>query len=141
MTSEPLGEERGSPSLLPLSGDQKAAIRATRQGLPVTQLQDLVDTGRLSLTEIDRIILPRKTLSHRRKIGVLTPNQSDRLLRVAGIVIAAERTFGSRGKAARWLRRPTTALDGETPISLLDTTAGSRVVEDLLSRIDYGLAT
>ncbi|MBV8315034.1 MAG: DUF2384 domain-containing protein, partial [Planctomycetaceae bacterium] len=37
------------------------------------------------------------------------------------------------------MRRPTTALDGDKPIDLLDTSDGSRQVERLLTRIDHGL--
>ena len=54
-------------------------------------------------------------------------------------VHVAEETFGSQEKAARWLRRPTVALDGEAPLDLLDTSEGSRAVETLLGRIDHGL--
>jgi len=50
-------------------------------------------------------------------------------------------TFGSREKADAWLRRPTTALAGDTPLSLLDTSEGALIVEDLLARIGHGLAT
>lgn len=120
--------------------DTRAAIEATRRGLPVAALDALIETGRLTLAEIDRIVLPRKTLSHRRVLGTLTPDQSDRLIRVARIIAAAEATFGSAEKAGRWLRRPTTALDGDKPIDLLDTSEGCRQVERLLTRIDHGLA-
>ncbi len=116
------------------------AIEATRRGLHTGKIDELVKSGRANLAEIDRLVLPRKTLSHRRKIGVLTPEQSDRLIRLVRVIAAAEETFGSQEKAARWLRRPTTALDGDAPISLLDTGEGSRQVEHLLARIDHGLA-
>jgi putative toxin-antitoxin system antitoxin component (TIGR02293 family) len=121
-------------------GDRRAAIQATRQGLPMASVEQLLNSGRLTLAEIDSIVLPRKTLSHRRKIGALTPEQSDRLIRVVRIIAAAEETFGSPEKASRWLRRPSSALEGDAPISLLDTTEGSREVEHLLARIDHGLA-
>ncbi len=121
------------------AGDGRAAIEATRRGLPVSAVDALIETGRLSLSEIDRIVLPRKTLSHRRTLGALTSDQSDRLIRVARIIAAAEDTFGSTEKARRWLRRPTTALDGEAPLELLDTSEGSRQVERLILRIDHGL--
>ena len=119
----------------------REAIEATRQGLPVSGIEQLIGSGRLSLAEIDRVVLPRKTLSHRRRIGTLTPDQSDRLVRVVRIIAAAENTFGSQDKAFRWLRRSTTALDGDAPLTLLDTNEGSRAVEHLLQRIDHGLAT
>jgi putative toxin-antitoxin system antitoxin component (TIGR02293 family) len=119
---------------------RRGLIEATRQGLPVSGIEELLNSGRLTLAEVDRIVLPRKTLSHRRKIGHLTPEQSDRLVRVVRILAAAEETFGSQDKASRWLRRPTKVLEGEAPLEMLDTTEGAREVEDLLHRIDHGLA-
>ena len=121
-------------------GDWRGVVEATRRGFPVQTVDDLVQTGRLTAAEVDQTIIPRKTLSHRRKIGTLTAEQSDRLARVMRVIAAAEETFGAEAKAARWLRRPTDALGGEAPIGLLDTSEGSREVERLLSRIDHGLA-
>ncbi len=118
----------------------RAAIEATRKGFPLSVVDALIDSGWLTLAEIDRTVLPRKTLSHRRKIGVLTPDQSDRLARVVRVVVAAKQTFGSKEKAGLWLRRPSAALEGDTPLSLLDTGEGAREVEHLLARIDHGLA-
>jgi putative toxin-antitoxin system antitoxin component (TIGR02293 family) len=121
-------------------GDWRGVVEATRRGFPVQTVDKLVETGRLTAAEVDQTIIPRKTLSHRRKIGTLTAEQSDRLARVMRVISAAEDTFGSEAKAARWLRRPTEALGGEAPIALLDTSEGSREVERLIGRIDHGLA-
>ena len=118
----------------------KDLIAAVRQGLPVQAIENVLDTGRMTLSEIDLVVLPRKTLSHRRKIGRLTADQSDRLMRAARVIAAAEDTFGSQQKAASWLRRPTTALGNETPLSLLDTSEGALQVENLLGRISHGIA-
>ena len=60
-------------------------------------------------------------------------------MRVGRGVAAAEETFGSQDKASGSLRRPTKALEGEAPLEMLDTTEGTREVEDLLHRIDHGL--
>jgi putative toxin-antitoxin system antitoxin component (TIGR02293 family) len=60
--------------------------------------------------------------------------------RVARVTVKAEETFGSKEKARRWLCRPTTALNGEEPLKLLNTDAGAQLVEDLLIRIDHGIA-
>jgi putative toxin-antitoxin system antitoxin component (TIGR02293 family) len=115
-------------------------VRIVRRGLPVGAVQFVLDSGRLSLAELDRIVLPRKTLTNRRKLGTLTPEQSDRLVRVARVLAVAEETFGSREKAAVWLRRPTTVLGGEYPLQVLDTDEGAREVETLLGRIAHGVA-
>jgi putative toxin-antitoxin system antitoxin component (TIGR02293 family) len=115
-------------------------VRLVRSGLPIGAVQFILDSGRLTLAELDQIVLPRKTLAHRRKLGALTPEQSDRLFRAARILAMAEETFGDRHKAGRWLRRPTTALGGEAPLRLMDTDEGAREIETLLGRIDHGIA-
>lgn len=115
-------------------------VRLVRRGLPVESVQFVLDSGRLSSAEMDLVVLPRKTLANRRKLGNLTPEQSDRLVRVARVLANAEDTFCDRQKAATWLRRPTTALAGEKPLELLDTDEGAREVEALLGRIGHGLA-
>jgi putative toxin-antitoxin system antitoxin component (TIGR02293 family) len=115
-------------------------VRLVRRGLPVDAVQFVLDSGRLTLAELDRLVLPRKTLANRRKLGTLTAEQSDRLVRVARVLAAAEETFGDREKASAWLRRPTTALAGECPLELLDTDEGARAVETLLGRISHGIA-
>ncbi len=38
-----------------------------------------------------------------------------------------------------WLRQPQFALGGRVPLEMLHTEAGTREVEDLLGRIEYGV--
>lgn len=115
-------------------------VRAVRHGLPVATAQHVLDSGRLTPAEMDRVVMPRRTLANRRKVGTLTSEQSDRLLRVARIIATADETFGTADKAGTWLRRPTQALAGERPLDLLDTDEGAREVETLLGRIAHGIA-
>jgi putative toxin-antitoxin system antitoxin component (TIGR02293 family) len=115
-------------------------VRLVRRGLPVSAVQFVLDSGRLTPAELDQVVLPRKTLANRRRLGTLTPEQSDRLVRVARLLATAEETFGNQVKAGAWLRRPTTVFGGERPLDLLDTDEGAREVETLLGRISYGIA-
>lgn len=115
-------------------------VRLLREGLSVAAVQRLLESGRLTLAEIDRVVLPRKTLANRRRIGRLTPEQSDRLMRVARVLALTEETFGNPEKAGLWLRRPSAVLAGERPLDLLDTDEGARAVETLLGRISHGIA-
>jgi putative toxin-antitoxin system antitoxin component (TIGR02293 family) len=130
----------GGAALVGGTGGGSDIVRLVRDGFPVAAVQFVLDSGRLTLAELDRVVLPRKTLAHRRKLGTLTPEQSDRLLRVARLLAMAEETFGSQARAGIWLRRPTTALAGERPLDLLDTDEGARQVETLLGRIGHGIA-
>jgi len=111
-----------------------------RQGYSLDVVDRAVADGKISLAELDRLVIPRKTLAHRRLLGSLTPDQSDRLSRVLRMIEEAETTFGDPTKAHMWLRRPSTLLDGESPLDRLDTDFGTRQVEALLGRIAHGLA-
>lgn len=117
-----------------------ALIAAIRAGLPVSAVDEALASGRVTAAEIDRLAIPRKTLAHRRAKGRLTPEQSDRLVRILRIVTEAEATFDDRTRAGIWLRRATSALGGEAPLDLLDTDVGARQVETLLGRIAHGIA-
>ncbi len=47
--------------------------------------------------------------------------------------------IGNDQHARKWLQEPNRALKGEAPITLLDTDAGARLVEDALVRISDGI--
>jgi putative toxin-antitoxin system antitoxin component (TIGR02293 family) len=118
-----------------------AWLAPVRSGLPLGIVDDALAAGQITLAELDRLVLPRKTLAHRRTMGNLTPDQSDRITRLLRIIEEAESTFGDKAKAHKWLRRPSALLDGEAPLDRLDTDIGTRQVEAILGRIAYGLAT
>jgi putative toxin-antitoxin system antitoxin component (TIGR02293 family) len=130
----------GGPAVIGPVPDRFALIRAVRAGLPVGAVHALVRSGRISRAESDRIVMPRKTLAHRERIGTLTADQSDRLIRVARILAFAEEIFGDADKAHRWMRRETAPLADQVPLELLDTEEGAREVESLLGRIGHGIA-
>ena len=107
-------------------------VQTVRRGAGLSEVQEILDAGTLTATELDHGELPRRTLAHRRKLGSLTPEQADRLLRVRRILEMAATTFGSQETAGIWLRRSNSALSGDRPIDLLDTDTGTRMVENLL---------
>jgi putative toxin-antitoxin system antitoxin component (TIGR02293 family) len=115
-------------------------IGPVRRGLAVEAVDEVLASGRLSLAELDRLALSRKTLAHRRTLGRLTPEQSDRLARVLRLIKEAEDTFGDAQKAHAWLRRPSGLLDNEAPLDRLDTDIGAHQVEAMLGRISHGIA-
>ena len=113
---------------------------AVAGGFPVTAVDALKQSG-VTDAEVGSLIIKPRTLSHRRANGGrLTVDESDRAARVARGLVLAERTFASREKAHRWLHRSLGALGGRTPMELIRTDAGARVVENLLARISWGAA-
>lgn len=129
--------------LLDEVGEESGAARlaaSVRAGLPVSLVDEVVAEGLVSAAELDRLAVSRKTLAHRRGLGRLSPEQSDRLMRLLRVIAQARDTFGGMEKAARWLRRPTRVLDGAAPLDLLDTDLGAQRVGRVLGWIDHGIA-
>ena len=94
----------------------------------------------LERSEIDSVVIPSRTLQHRRsRREKLTVEESDRVLRVIRVLSLSEAVYGSRERALAWLRKPHARVDGRTPLSLLKTDTGSRIVEELLIQIDEGM--
>lgn len=113
-------------------------VHLVEEGLPTDAVDRLIALGDLSPSEMDAII-PRRTLSHQRKRARLSPEQSDRVARAALVLSRAHDTLGDREKGNHWMRRPNRALGGATPLSLLQTGSGARLVESLLTRIAHGV--
>ncbi len=122
-------ETWGGATVLPPSAQVHAPqslIPLLREGLPFAALENLLRIFALSRDEIMRILaLPPRTFARRRQQQRLSSAESDRLFRLTRILVHAAEVLGDRNKVVTWLRRPNRALDGATPLSLLDTDIGA----------------
>lgn len=115
-------------------------VRAVQSGLPTNAVDAIATEIGFTMTEIEQLVIPRRTLAHRRaNRQPLTREESDRLARIARVGLWALETFGEREKTIAWLRRPNRALQGSRPIDLLDTDDGARLVEQVIGRLAYGV--
>jgi putative toxin-antitoxin system antitoxin component (TIGR02293 family) len=118
----------------------KPLADVVREGLPtdkavgfLTSLSHVVP--REALIRVAGI--SRRTLERRNK-GRLSPEQSDRVARIARIVDDATESIGTQEQALLWLSVPNQSLEGNRPVELLDTDAGTRRVEIVLGRLREG---
>jgi putative toxin-antitoxin system antitoxin component (TIGR02293 family) len=104
-------------------------------------LGELVLQHGYSDAEIFELVVPKRTLARRQaRSEPLTVEETDKALRLKRIAVVAERVFGDPAKAYRWLRKPKRALQGATPVGYLASEQGARAVEDMLIRIEHGMA-
>lgn len=119
------------------SGEDVASLVEKR--LPAAAIKALVRGG-LSDAEVYRLIVPRRTLAHRiAKHQPLSKGESDKAVRVARISAMAEQVFGEPERAWRWLRKTKRRFDGKTPVEMLASEAGARLVEEMIGQIDHGI--
>jgi putative toxin-antitoxin system antitoxin component (TIGR02293 family) len=113
----------------------------TREGLPVSTLTRLAEELSVERKTIARVVgISERTLSRRiAKRERLSAEESDRTVRLARVIAMVVDTLGTAEKASRWLQKPNRALGGQVPLDLLDTDSGTRSVETILNRIEYGI--
>jgi putative toxin-antitoxin system antitoxin component (TIGR02293 family) len=132
----------GRRTLLRVVRSEADLADAVQSGLPTQSADAVVQKGLLTPAELYRLVIPRRTLAHRKeKQRPLTAEQSDRLARVVRVVTRSEEALAGADKARVWLRTPNRALEGRAPLDLLDTDIGARMVERELVRIEHGIVS
>ena len=114
-------------------------IEMIRRGVEVTLLVGAGQYYGLSQSRLSKLLgVSEATVTRKIKAGgKLSPQESERLARVAIIEAEAEDVFDSDALAKRWMLEPNLAL-GEAPLSLLDTDTGADEVRKVLASIAYG---
>jgi len=82
----------------------------------------------------ERTLQRKRTLNER-----LSSHQSDRLARLARVLVRAEEVLGEASRGRKWMVEVNRALGGVRPIDLLDSDMGTKEVERLLGRIEHGV--
>lgn len=72
-----------------------------------------------------------------RIIGIVDRTHADDAdgRRVERLCALAERAFGGRERALRWLRRPRREFGGVSPLEMMETPAAARQVEAILVQL------
>jgi putative toxin-antitoxin system antitoxin component (TIGR02293 family) len=116
-------------------------ILQVERGFSFKALQTLESRSGVALSQLATAIgIPERTLARRRVSRRLTPEESERLLRIATIFEAAVDLFeGDSAAAVNWLNTPRKALGDRTPLAYARTEPGAREVEDLIGRLEHGI--
>jgi putative toxin-antitoxin system antitoxin component (TIGR02293 family) len=109
--------------------------------------------GKALLHLVDNLVVPHDAALLQRALGMsvrtvqrkkdadslLNQEQSGRTWKFAEILAKAIDVFGSRREAEAWLEERALGLDGNRPIDLLSTPAGTELVETFLDRLAHGV--
>lgn len=116
--------------------DQRTAIDRLLDGLPASGWQRLATAVNLSDQQLaDAVRISISTLTRRKKEGRFTPEESDRLLRLAELVARASEVFTSRERVHAWFTTPNQQLGGSAPLDYSRTSIGAAEVHRVLERV------
>jgi putative toxin-antitoxin system antitoxin component (TIGR02293 family) len=126
---------------LPPFDDNLRLAEVVHLGVPAAALRETAEEFGIGILELaDVLQLPRRTVTRRlAQKKLLTPAESERILRVRRLLGLAGPIFESGDLARRWFVRPLRALGGKSPLQLCSSEPGGREVESVLGRIDHGV--
>ena len=136
------------PSSIPPESDYRARIARARQGIAVAEAAGIMQTWSIPVGAFAALLGVSERKWSRARAGgpdgLLSPVESDRLLRARQVFDHARAVFdrafsGDDRDAVAWFSMPNHALSGDTPLSLMDTDAGVHQVDDVLTRIEFGV--
>ena len=121
--------------------ETKTLLEKVEAGFPYSTFERFQRNFELQTEELANLVqIPLRTLARRREAGLLTAEESDRLLRVSRVFGKTLALFEGDVEAARaWLSAPARALANRTPLEVAATGAGAREVEDLIGRLEHGV--
>jgi putative toxin-antitoxin system antitoxin component (TIGR02293 family) len=112
-----------------------------KRGLPIATVERVFQSISPNDVAFRNRMVPKATLA-RRKAGAgrrLSPQESDRVARMASLWAFALDVWQSPQAAQRFLGEPHPLLGGKIPYEVaVETEIGARTVEELLGRLKYG---
>lgn len=119
-----------------LADHQLAAVEA---GLPTKMLRVLMRDHGFTLGDFAEFIASRRTLERRIAEGErLTVEESERLGRLLRMIDLAMEVFKEPARARDWLRNSHWTLKDRSPLALMRTENGGRLVEEQLLQLKWG---
>ncbi|PYI97057.1 MAG: hypothetical protein DME98_09870 [Verrucomicrobia bacterium] len=117
-------------------------IRKIQKGLRFSELETLQNSIDLPFERLAaKLAISRSTLQRRKAAGRLSPDESDKVMRLSRLLEHATNVFGDIERARAWLKFPQRGLGGAIPLDYAETEVGAREVDNLLGRIEYSVYT
>lgn len=121
--------------------DGFSLIATLDQGLAGSRIDPLVNQLGVSLKELASLLgVAERTLHRFRKAPLLDRSIAERIVLMEALVRHGLDVFdGEQAVFSRWLRYPLGELNQLPPLHWLTTATGIRLVDEVLTRIDYGV--
>ena len=124
----------------PLLATLHLNLENVESGVPVSTMSEFVAKAGMPLKDLYDIVIPARTLKHRRaRREPLSRDESDKLARLVRVFDHAVSVFGDPDRARAWLNKPKKRFEDRTPLTMLRTEIGGRMVEEILVQIEYGM--
>lgn len=115
-------------------------VELARHGISKDSLQKIAEIGGVSIKQFAELLpVSLRTIQRYSGKDLLPPEVSDHALLIAEVFAKGIDVFNGKQPFQRWLQSPLVGLGRQTPLSLLDTSFGARMVTNELGRLEHGV--
>lgn len=130
----------GGPRVFGTRAARLDLLEEVERGLPVRAYETIAEALELAPVEEDRLLqVSLRTRARWKKRARLDAATSDRLVRLARILALAVLVLESRENAVAWLREPSPALGGRSPLAAVASDPGAEKVSNMLYQMEHGI--
>lgn len=122
-------------------GQPFQVISAIRNGIPFVEVEQIVHSYGITYRDLAQTVkISPRTFHRRKETGRMDQEQSEKFVRVRHVLDEATKLkHGDKQRAVAWLKTPAKALNGVSPMSLLDTAVGENTVLNLIGALREGM--
>lgn len=114
-------------------------ISYIRNGIPKQAVNTVLEKTGVSRLQLSNILhISTRQLGRYEEQDKLSVEQSNFLYEFTRLYIRGLNVLGDKHTVDQWLSRSNLALGEKSPLELLDTIEGFRLVDDVLAQIEYG---
>lgn len=115
-------------------------LKLARKGVSKKALISLAKRISLTIQEIAGIMhISERTLQRYEPTTLIKTEHAEKAIELARLYERGTEVFGTMENFNDWMKTPNYTLNGEAPLSLLDTSIGFELILQTLGRIEYGV--
>lgn len=115
-------------------------LNLARRGVSKKSLVNLAKQISLTIQELAGIMhISERTLQRYTPATLIKTEHAEKAIELARLYQRGTEVFGTMDNFNDWMKTPNYTLNGEAPLSLLDTSIGFELILQTLGRIEYGV--
>ncbi|PVW14526.1 type II RES/Xre toxin-antitoxin system antitoxin [Marixanthomonas spongiae] len=115
-------------------------IKITRKGLPTSVVSTLSKVLGISMEKMSNLLhISHRTIQRKGSNDLLNVYSTEQILEIADVISRGIEVLGTLDNFTAWLHSEVRALNYAKPLDFLDTSFGTKLVKDILGRIEHGV--
>jgi len=115
-------------------------INISRKGLPKSVVVSISNILGISMEKMSTLIhVSHRTMQRKADDELLNVFRTEQILEIAEVISRGIEVLGTIDSFSKWLHTEIRALNYKKPLDFLDTSFGTKLIKDILGRLEYGV--